>query len=248
MTVHEARVGEPGVGATERVDQWWVEPLVTALALGAFVIYSGFVVLSGTNFRYGPYLSPFYSPYIGVPGISAALFVAWIPALFRLSCYYYRKAYYRSLFLSPPACAVSERHHTYTGEERAPFAWLSIGHRWLLYLAIIILGFLWVDAIHAFNFNGRFGVGLGSLVLLANVILLSGFTFGCHALRSLVGGNLRCFSCAKFGRQRYRMWRGVSFFNSWHMGWAWISLLSVSVADLYVRLCAAGVIADPRFL
>ena len=30
--------------------------------------------------------------------------------LFRLTCYYYRKAYYRSFWLSPPACAVAEPH------------------------------------------------------------------------------------------------------------------------------------------
>ncbi len=243
----EAHVGLPGLGATERVDRWWVGPLVTGAVLIAFVAYSTWAVLAGTNFRYGPYLSPYYSPYIRVAGVSAALFVAWIPALFRLSCYYYRKAYYRALVLSPPASAVSEPRRTYTGEDGAPLAWLSITHRWVLYLAIIVLAFLWGDTVRAFDFDGRFGVGLGSIVMLVNVILLTGFTFGCHALRSLVGGNMRCFSCARFGDVRYGMWRGVSFFNAWHMRWAWVSLFSVASADLYIRLCASGVIVDLRF-
>ena len=40
--------------------------------------------------------------------------------LFRLTCYYYRKAYYRAFWLSPPACAVAEPHAKYTGETRFP--------------------------------------------------------------------------------------------------------------------------------
>ena len=35
-----------------------------------------------------------------------------------------------------------------------------------------------------------FGIGLGTLVLAVNVILLGGYTFGCHSLRHLVGGFL----------------------------------------------------------
>jgi hypothetical protein len=246
--VREALVGLPGLGKTERADRWWAGPLATGIGLVAFVLYSAWAVLAGTNFRYGPYLSPFYSPYVFVPGISPAILVAWVPGLFRFTCYYYRKAYYRALVLSPPACAVSEPRRTYTGEDRAPLAWLSIAHRWFLYLAIIVLGFLWSDVVRAFDFNGRFGIGLGSIILLINAVLLSGFTFGCHALRSLVGGNVRCFSCAAFGETRYRMWRGASFFNASHMLWAWVSLFSVAAADLYIRLCAAGIISDPRVL
>jgi hypothetical protein len=78
---------------------------------------------------------------------------------------------------------------------------------------VIVLGFLWSDVVRAFEFHGRFGIGLGSVIMLLNAGLLTGFTFGCHALRSLVGGNVRCFSCAAFGSARYRTWRGVTFFN-----------------------------------
>lgn len=246
--IRHARVGLPGLGVTERVDRWWIGPLASGLGLVAFVAYSTWAVMAGTDYQYGPYLSPYYSPYIRVPGLSPALIVAWIPGAFRLSCYYYRKAYYRALLLSPPACAVSEPRRAYTGEDRAPLAWLSITHRWFLYLAIVVLGFLWSDVVRAFDFDGRFGIGLGSIVLLANVVLLTGFTFGCHALRSLVGGNMRCFSCATFGTARYQTWRGVTFFNAMHMQWAWVSLFSVALADLYIRLCAAGVITDLRLL
>jgi hypothetical protein len=33
--------------------------------------------------------------------------------------------------------------------------------------------------------------------------------------------------------------------NLFHMRWAWASLISVGLADLYVRLLAMGVLTDP---
>ena len=35
-----------------------------------------------------------------------------------------------------------------------------------------------------------FGIGVGTLVLAVNVMLLGGYTLGCHSLRHLVGGYL----------------------------------------------------------
>jgi hypothetical protein len=245
-----ARVGIPGFGKTEREDRWWLGPLVAALAFLAFIVYSTIVVFAGSDYAWGPYLSPYYSPFFKPDWfpLSSALLVAWIPGVFRLSCYYYRKAYYRSIALSPAACAVSEPKRNYTGETAAPLSWLPIIHRWTLYLSIIVVVFLWIDAIRAFDWDGHFGIGLGTVIMVANVILLSGFTFGCHALRSAVGGNVRCFSCAQGGAVRYKMWRGVSALNAFHQNWAWFSLTSVALTDLYIRLVAAGVIADPHFV
>jgi hypothetical protein len=42
------------------------------------------------------------------------------------------------------------------------------------------------------------------------------------------------------------MWRKVSALNARHMLLAWVSLVFVALADLYVRLVATGVISDPR--
>ena len=70
---------------------------------------------------------------------------------FRLTCYYYRKAYYRSFWLSPPACAVAEPHSRYSGETRFPFNLQNL-HRYALYLAIPVLAILWWDALEAFRF------------------------------------------------------------------------------------------------
>lgn len=244
-----AQFGEGGLGQTRRPDRWWLAPASVAVGLAAFAAYSTWAALSGENYTFSPYLSPFYSPNFHVPRIhvSPALLVLWAPLGFRLSCYYYRKAYYRALYLSPPACVVSEPVRDYRGEAGI-LRWLSIVHRWFLYASILVLSVLWLDALRAFDFNGHLGVGLGSVVLLLNAAALSFFTFGCHALRSAVGGNKRCFNCSALGHIRYRSWRAVSYLTSRHPFWAWASLYTVALADLYIRLLSMGVLHDPRVL
>lgn len=225
---------------------WWLQPIATVVILSAFGVYSIWVALQGHGY-FAPYLSPFYSPPIRIGGIpiSPAWWVLWVPLGFRATCYYYRKAYYRSFFRDPVSCSIGESRGRYAGETAFPFI-LNNLHRFFLYLAIVVLAFLWKDAIDAFVFDGRFGVHLGSLLFLANVVLLTGYTAGCHAFRHIVGGNLDCYSCAHGGRVRYRAWQWVNPFNHRHPMWAWASLLSVGLADVYVRLLMAGVIADPR--
>jgi len=94
----------------------------------------------------------------------------------------------------------------------------------------------------------EFGIGIGTLVMLINVILLAGYTFGCHSLRHLIGGQVDCFSCTRGGQARFQAWRGVSALNRHHMLFAWCSLFSVALTDVYIRLCAMGVIHDVRLL
>jgi hypothetical protein len=55
-----------------------------------------------------------------------------------------------------------------------------------------------------------------------------------------------CFSCARGGKARYETWRGVSALNRHHQLFAWCSLFSVALTDVYIRLCAMGVIHDVR--
>src|SRR3712207_7403032 len=43
-------------------------------------------------------------------------------------------------------------------------------------------------SLRSFFPDGGFGVTIGSLLLLLNVILLSGYTLGCHSMRHLAGG------------------------------------------------------------
>lgn len=232
---------------------WWVEPVLVIVVLGLiglYILWAG--VFGSTGYAYQNYLSPFYSPLILLSWwpFSPAILVMWIPLGLRLSCYYYRKEYYRAFFWDPPACAVAElkfKRHRYRGETIFPYILTNL-HRYFLYGSIVVLLFLWRDTIASFIFDGRFGVGLGSLVLLASVISLTFFTVSCHSFRHAVGGCIDCFAQAAAGKARYTLWNRVSRLNERHGVWAWISLFLVTVADMYVRLVAGGIVHDLRFL
>jgi hypothetical protein len=242
---------------TLRRDTWWLQPLVTVLVLLGFIVYGIWVVFTDKNYFADPYISPFYSPCLAAKcgdHATAAIFGSWwklSPALlvlpfplgFRLTCYYYRKAYYRSFWWAPPACAVRDARVRYTGETKFPLILQNI-HRYFFYLALpfpIIL--LW-DGIKGFHFPDGWGMGLGSLILVANAVLLGLYTLSCHSCRHLCGGHVDKFSKAPV---RFWLWRRLSVLNSRHMLYAWISLVFVALTDLYVRLVATGAIHDPRF-
>lgn len=261
--VTAAKLGSPVLRRTSvRTGAWWAEPATIAAALTAFGIYSFWAAWQNAYFEFGPYLSPFYSPHIpesalarfGIPrdGVlrnlfSPAFFILWMPLGFRLTCYYYRKAIYRSFLADPPGCAVKEPalRKTYRGETRLPFILMN-SHRYFFYLAVVVLAVLTYDAVLAFIWPDGFGIGVGTLVMLANVVLLAGFTFGCNSARHLVGGRLDCFSCDNFSQSSYKGWKFVSTLNKNHMMWAWWSLISVGLTDVYIRLCATGLITDVR--
>ena len=214
---------------------------------------------------FGGYLSPFYSPLIFINPIangaapmdhswfgswpewwpnlipaSPAILILAGPLSFRMTCYYYRKFYYRAYFMSPPGCSVKGiRNKKYKGET-ALLIFQNL-HRFTLYIAIGIIFILSYDAILSFFQGGKFGVGVGSIILTINPILLIGYTFGCHALRHLSGGHKDCFTCPN-GKLtfRYRVWKGVSWLNGRHMMWAWISMIWVAFTDIYVRMVSSG--------
>ena len=240
-----------GFGSTLRRDAWWVEGIPVIILLGGFGLYATFRAFEGRFYEWGPYLSPFYSPLIDPHHhwwpFSPALLILAIPLGFRVTCYYYRKAYYRAFFFDPPACAVGEARHKYSGETRFPLVLQNI-HRYGLLTSLIFLIFLWYDAVRSFWFQGHFYVGVGSLVLTTNVILLTLYAFSCHSWRHLVGGKLDCFSCSAFNRTRHGLWKKTSVLNERHMLFAWVSLLSVGFADFYVRMVASGLIKDFKIL
>ncbi len=221
--------------------------------LGAFGIYSFIVVVFQQHSEYQNLLSPFYSPQTGSPAawFSPAIFVAWVPLGFRLTCYYYRKAYYRAFFWDPPACLSTAqqrepRGHQYQGE-RSLFVWNNV-HRYFLYGAVIVALFLWYEAIRSFFPGGSFGITIGSLIFLINIILLSLYTVSCHSMRHLVGGSKDCYTCIRGGMARHKTYGWISKLNERHALWAWLSLFSVVAADVYVRLLIAGVIPNIRLL
>src|SRR6266705_498619 len=204
MSESESAIARTAFGATSRRDAWWVELIPVVLVLGGFTVYATWRTFENNFYEFGPYLSPFYSPLIKPRWwpLSPAVLILWAPLGFRATCYYYRKAYYRAFFLDPPACAVGERRDRgYRGETAFPFVLQNL-HRYFLYLAVFFLAFLWYDAVRSFSYQGHFRVGVGSLVLLVNIVLLTLYLFSCHSLRHLAGGKLDCFSCVSFGRAR----------------------------------------------
>ncbi len=228
---------------------WWVGPVTVTTVLVGFGIYVAITVLFFARGEYENYLSPFYSPPVGNPSwlpnfLSPAILVLWLPLGFRATCYYYRKAYYRSFFWSPPACAVPDAAKSYSGETRWPFL-LQNAHRYFFWLSLVVLAFLWWDALLAFRFPTGFGVGLGTLILVANATLLTLYSLSCHSCRYLCGGYLDSFRGAPL---RYRLWRLTNRLNPRHPQFAWVSLVSVALTDLYVRLVSMGVIQDPRIV
>ncbi|HET7224193.1 MAG TPA: succinate dehydrogenase, partial [Candidatus Eisenbacteria bacterium] len=241
-------------GASERVDAWWALPLLQGLGLVIFFGYATWAAFQGNHFEVTEagrhYLSPFYSPLLRPKWwpLSPALLILLGPVGFRATCYYYRKAYYRAFFADPYACAVGELHSKgYCGETKFPFI-LQNAHRFFMYIALLFMIPLWWDVIRGFTFDSGFGVGGGSLAILASTGMLTLYTFSCHSFRHLIGGKLDCFSCAVAGGPRQKAWSGVSVLNAHHMAFAWWSLAAVCFADFYVRMCAAGVWHDPRWL
>jgi hypothetical protein len=250
-----------------RQGAWWAYPIVVFLALSAFVVYSTWAAFQGEHYRFGPYLSPFYSPELigssqalfgAKPGwipdwlpFSPALLILWAPAGFRFTCYYYRGAYYKAFWADPPSCAVGEpRGHGYRGERKFPLVLQNV-HRYFLYLALIFIVFLAHDVWEALWFTdaatGRtsFGIGVGTIVLALTVFFLAGYTFSCHSLRHLVGGK-----CDELSNKPIRCaaYNACSALNRKHMVWAWLSLFFVGFSDIYVRLCSMGIWTDWRIL
>jgi hypothetical protein len=238
---------------TGRRDIWWIKPLLTVIVLGGFAIYGLVRAVENQYYEWGAYLAPFYSPHLPIKlnlfgwNVSPALFILIFPLSFRLTCYYYRLAYYRAFFWDPPACAVAEplARKGYTGERRFPLILQNV-HRFAFYAAAIVAAILTYDAVMSYFWDDGFHVGVGSLILTFNVPFLLLYTFSCHSFRHLVGGRVNCYSCSLASRTRYGLWKQVSFLNARHSLYAWISLFTVLIADLYVRFVSAGVITDYR--
>src|SRR5271166_189867 len=264
MSSFDVMVERGGFGKTARRDLWWVQPLLTFLALFAFIVYATWAGMQGAHYRFGPYLSPFYSPeLVGDPNdswfgarptwlpawVTAAMLILWAPGGFRVTCYYYRGAYYKAFWADPPSCTVGEPRKKYLGERSFPLILQNV-HRYFLYLALIFIVLLASEVWQALWFPAAdgtktFGIGVGTLVLLVNVILLGSYTLGCHSLRHLVGGFIDQLSRRPVRKKTYDC---VSCLNRSHMLFAWCSLFSVGFSDLYVRMCSMGIWTDWRIL
>jgi hypothetical protein len=250
-------------GRTLRRDRWWLSPLLTFLGLTTFLVY-GLVRTASQSYYWVDsyhYLSPFASPCVSascVPGSShlgqwfghfpamIPLAIVTLPFLlgFRLTCYYYRKAYYRAFWLSPPACAVSEPHTKYTGETRFPLLLQNL-HRYFFFAAVLISLVNSYDAVKAFHSPTGFGFGLGNVILVVNVVLLWAYTLSCHSCRHITAGKINHFSKHPV---RYWLWQRISVLNGRHMQLAWTTLATLVITDAYIALVASGTITDLRFI
>jgi hypothetical protein len=257
-----------GFGATARTDGWWIGPAVTFAVFTTFIVYTTWAALQGRDYYSAPYLSPFYSPVLfmdptapghapsswfggipsfmpsWVPGVmSPAIYILIFPGSFRFTCYYYRKAYYRSFAGSPPGCAVGPLSKKKYRGETALLLFQNL-HRYALYFALAFIVLLSKDAVESFFVDGKPGIGVGSIILTINVVLIASYTFGCHSFRHLIGGRKDCMSDCGKPTAALGAWKRATWFNARHMQFAWASLVWVMVTDLYVRLCATGVIHD----
>jgi hypothetical protein len=270
-TVEEVSVTPVVLGGTRggppvptlRKDRWWLQPVVTVTVLTVFVAYGTWAAFVNKDYFAGATLhrnliSPFYSPCLTescVPGshggfviswwtISPALLILVFPLSFRLTCYYYRKAYYRSFWLAPPACGVADAHRSYTGESRFPLILQNV-HRYFFVILLIFNVILTIDAVEAFRQPGYgIGISIGTVVLCVNAALLWMYSLSCHACRHLCGGGVKQFSKSPL---RYRLWKAFTPLNAHHMLFAWLSFAFVTFTDLYVRLVASGTIHDYGF-
>jgi hypothetical protein len=257
-----------GFGKTARTDGWWQGPAITFFVFSLFIVYTTWAALQGNYYYADPYLSPFYSPVLfsapaaGAAPAAMAWFGSWptwwphfipvspaililiFPGSFRFTCYYYRKAYYRSFAGSPPGCAVGPlaSKRKYRGE--TGLLVIQNLHRYAMYFALIFIVLLGKDAVESFIRDGHFGIGVGSLVMTVNVVLIAGYTFGCHSFRHLIGGRKDCMSDCGKPTMALGSFKQATWFNIRHMQFAWASLLWVMVTDLYIRLVAHGVIHD----
>ncbi len=266
MSTHVDALKRRTFGETSRRDAWWLQPTAVLVGLSIFIVYSTWAAFQGEHYYSGPYLSPFYSPELfgasshswfgAQPGWypdwlpwSPAFLILWAPGGFRLTCYYYRGAYYKSFWGDPPGCAVGELRKNYRGEQSLPLILQNV-HRYFMYLALVFLIFLAHDVWKAMWFKDAtgaesFGIGVGTIVLALNTTLLASYTFGCHSFRHLIGGRLDRLSQAPIMKRGYSC---VTCLNVRHMRFAWLSLIAVGFSDVYVRLCSMGVWTDWRIL
>ena len=243
-----------------------MSPLRIDLGFAAFVIYATARAFQQDDYFVAKYhyLTPFYSPCVSQGCVKEASEfwpqilpdVWWLPyaaltlpflLLFRLTCYYYRGAYYRTVWQSPPRARVAEPRAHYTGETRFPLI-IQNTHRYFFYIAGIISVINSYDAIVAFHSDtdrADSGSAWATSILLGNVIMLWIYTLSCHSCRHVTGGRLKHFSKHPV---RYWIWTQVSRLNTRHKLYAWITLGTLMFTDFYVALVASGTIPDLRFV
>ncbi len=205
MQVIPLTAAPQGFGRTSRRDSWWSTPLVV------FTVFSPLSSTPrGQRFKThttnsGLILSPFYSPVLWGDS-SHAWFgpqPAWWPGVLPFSPALVDSSVpwpvpihvlllpWRLLQGVLGGSAELRRRRTaqgYLGENSFPLILQNV-HRYFFYFAVIFIFILSYDVWLALWFTNpvtlrkQFGIGVGTILLLVNVILLASYTFGCHSGR-----------------------------------------------------------------
>ena len=250
MSAIDVPLERGGFGKTARRDAWWVYPLLTFLGLGASWSTPRGRALQGKNYFSGPYLSPMYSPLLfGQPGeepgsapcpawmpgfVTGAMLILWAPGGFRLTCYYYRGAYYKAFWADPPSCTVGEPRKSYLRRTLLPADPAEHSSLFPVHRADLP-GAARHDVWKATRFPDGFGSRRGHA--------------GAARQRDSAGQlhPRMPFAAPPDGRiarsvsrhpARKKVYDCVSCLNRRHMLFAWMSLFWVGFSDLYVRMCS----------
>lgn len=236
---------------TVRTDNYKRAPYGFAALIAFFAVYSVVRIFMNGDYyvKAFNYLTPMYSPCVAencVPG--SADFGHWLPSIpfgipmailvfpilagFRTTCYYYRKAGYRGLWAAPLACGVPEPHKKYSGETRFPLIIMN-WHRFFWMLAAVLLLVNTWDVVKAFDGENGVRLGLGTVLMAVNCLLLWGYTVSCHAARHILAGRINNFSKHPV---KYQIWTFISRVNPKHGNFAMASLISVITTDFYIAL------------
>ena len=134
MTQAELTLPRRSFGQTMRADVWWAQPLDRFSGSGrrsSFIrpgrrFRDGIIISAPASrhftrrkfWRFAAQLVRARNHFGGPPGssFSGASSSSGRRAVFRLTCYYYRGAYYKAFWADPPACTVGEPRSTYLGE------------------------------------------------------------------------------------------------------------------------------------
>ena len=219
--------------APQRVDAWWVTPVITAAVLGAFVVYATWAGLQNAYYWADPYLSPFYSPCLSANCAHPDVTIfgdwwKWSPAMLILG---------RPVGSGSPATTTarpttgpSSGHHrpapcptrarSTSARRRFPLILQNV-HRYFFYFALAHPVHPLVGRDPGLQLPRRLRDRRGHAVLSVNAALLTLYTLSCHSCRHLCGGNLDLFSKAP---TRYALWKQLTVLNERHAQIAWVSL------------------------
>jgi hypothetical protein len=216
----------------------FLEPNIRLYSFIALMAVATLALLMFPVKEFKGYVDPFYSP---------TVIIIPLIGLFRLTCYAFRRYYNRHLFKHPAACPVHERSdadsRAYTGETSTLFKAENL-HRYFMYASLAVLPFFYYDLYLSLTYGGVFILRLGSILMVADVAVLTLYVFSCHSVRSLIGGRNDCFSCMSMPKQSKMAYDVQSRLNMHHELFAWLSLITIVAVDLFIRAVSAGIPLD----